>query len=86
MELFRLKGVTGLPDNFPIQHYARLLFNIKLKRLPFKKPIFLLNGEVILQASDSSLSKELYKHAVNGYSGLLQPGRCLTICRPNAIN
>ena len=42
-------GVTGLPDNL-----SQVVLQIKLKRLPYKKqPIFLLNGEVILQASDS---------------------------------
>ena len=32
---FNMEFFTGLPDNFPIQQYARLLFKIKLKRSPF---------------------------------------------------
>ena len=36
MELFRKRGVTGLPYNFPIQQWAGLFAKIKLKILPFK--------------------------------------------------
>ena len=36
MQLFSLKGVTGLPDNFPIQQKAGLFSQIKLKWMPYK--------------------------------------------------
>ena len=61
-ELFRKIGVTGLPDNFPIQKkigcFCKALFLIYFKTLPR----LLLNGKVIWRASDSSLSKELHSN------------------------
>ena len=62
MELFSLRGVTGLPDKFPILTISWVVFaKIKLKRLPSQKqPIFLSIGEDIWQASDSSLTIELH--------------------------
>ena len=61
MQLFSLKGVTGLPDNFPIQQ-SWVVFADKIKMNALQKQlIFLLNGEVIWQASgDSPLSKDLH--------------------------
>ena len=44
-----------MPDNVPIQQKIGQSF---LKNL--KQPSFLLNGEVIWQARDSSLPKELH--------------------------
>ena len=49
---FRSCGVTGLPDNFTLKKIALQ-----------KQPNFLLNGEVIWQASESPLSKELHVNA-----------------------
>ena len=42
-----------------------VVFANKIKNIAFQKePIFLLNGEVIWQASDSPLSKELHGQTV----------------------
>ena len=49
-----------MPDNFPIQQWAKLYITINLKIARQKQPIFLFKGEVIWKASDSSLSKDLY--------------------------
>ena len=55
MQLCSLRGVSGLPNNFPIQQQPGFLN--KIIKIAFQKqPIFLLNGKVIWQASDSSKS------------------------------
>ena len=54
MEHFRKRGTTGLPEN--LGYFVRKSFLILFQ----KQPSLLLNEEVICQASDSSLSKELY--------------------------
>ena len=75
----QLKGVTGLPDNFPIQQLAWLFHNIKNKtdRLT-KQSIFLLNGEVIWKATNSFLLKsfvpELSKTVFHSSSKLILEG------------
>ena len=60
MELFRLRGVTGLPDIFPIQQKDSLFCKAIYSFYFRKQPSLLLNVEVIGQASDSSFSKELH--------------------------
>ena len=65
MELFKLRGVIGLPDNFHIQQKDRLVWkSIFLILILKKQPSLLLYGEVIWQASDFSLSKELTQEFV----------------------
>ena len=46
--------------NFPIQQKYRLFNGVFFKFYFIKQPSLLLNGEVIWQASDWSLSKELH--------------------------
>ena len=54
-------GLELIRDNFPIQQKAGLfLSKIKKVTLQNNLPIFLLNGEFIWQAIDSSLTKELH--------------------------
>ena len=58
-ELFRHRGSTDLTDNFPfikkIGCFCKAFFKFYFQ----KQHSLLLNGEVIWQASDSSLTKEL---------------------------
>ena len=51
---------SHLPDNFPIQQKDRLFCKAIFSFLLRKQPSLLLNGEVIWQASDFSLTKELH--------------------------
>ena len=51
MELLRWRGLTGLPDNFPIQQKDRLFCYVIFLILFKKQPSLLLDGEVIGQAS-----------------------------------
>ena len=51
---------SHLPDNFPIQQKDRLFCKAIFSFLLRKQPSLLLNGEVIWQASDFPLSKELH--------------------------
>ena len=48
---------TGLPDNFPIQQKDRFFCKATFLNLFEKQPSYLLNGEVIWQVSDSSLTR-----------------------------
>ena len=58
-----------MPDNFPHSTISWVVFANKIKNIALQKePIFLLNGEVIWQASDSPLSKELHVFAVHPLS------------------
>ena len=49
-----------MPDNFPIQQKDRLFYKATVLILFEKQPSLLLNGEVIWQARDSFLTKELH--------------------------
>ena len=61
MELFSSKGVTGLPDNISIHQNDELFYYKAIFFLYFKiQPSLLLNGEVIWQSSDATLTKDLH--------------------------
>ena len=55
---------SHLPNNFPIQQKDRLFCKAIFSFLLRKQPSLLLNGEVIWQASDFSLTKELHDKIV----------------------
>ena len=66
IELFSKKGVTGLPDNFPIQQKDRLFLQGNIYNFIFKNnPAYCWMGEAIWQASDSSLTEELHGKTIN---------------------
>ena len=49
-----------MPDNFPIQQISRVVFKLKLKRLPYKTTYLSVEWGSYLASTDSSLSKDLY--------------------------
>ena len=62
----RNRGVTGLPDKFPIQQKDKLFWKAIFLMSSQKQPSLLLNGEVIWPASDSyGRSKEELKYKFN---------------------
>ena len=61
MELFSSKGVTGLPDNISIHQNDELFYKaIFFLYFKIQQHSLLLNGEVIWQPSDASLTKDLH--------------------------
>ena len=63
--LSRKRGVTALLTS-PFNSKVGCSLNKIKKIASLKQPLFLLNGEVIWQAGDSSLTKELHKLLCRG--------------------
>ena len=77
-----------MPNNSPFNNNLVVLDN-KIKMIALQKqPIFLLNGEVIWQVSDSPLSKELHDFSISNFiiiiakmMQLTSPGTVEDSCR-----